>query len=124
MARSVAGPARSVAGPATFGGSAMPAFGGGPPMGGGWWANTRDEFKRDGTFDFEFDTDKEDHSCISAFTKEHLHHLARKLTAEAIGCYFLVTTFGLVNAQGLKLAPIAVGTKINDNMITFTLFYG
>ena len=73
------------------------------------------EFQRDGTFDYAFDTDKEDHSCTSAFSKDHLHHLARKVSAEAIGVYFLVTTVGLCAAQGLDLGPVAVGTKINDN---------
>ena len=73
------------------------------------------EFQRDGTFDYAFDTDKEDHSCTSAFSKDHLHHLARKVSAEAIGVYFLVTTVGLCAAQGLELGPVAVGTKINDN---------
>ena len=94
---------------------------GGPPMAlsrfllqGGLQAG-QDDFRRDGTFDYAFDTDKEDHSCTSAFTKEHLHHLARKVSAEAIGCYFLVTTVGLCAAQGLDLGPVAVGTKINDN---------
>ena len=93
---------------------------GGPPMAlsrflQGMGATQEDEFRRDGTFDYAFDTDKEDHSCTSAFTKEHLHHLARKVSAEAIGCYFLVTTVGLCAAQGLDLGPVAVGTKINDN---------
>ena len=95
--------------------------GGGPPMAlsrfllqGGLQAE-QDDFRRDGTFDYAFDTDKEDHSCTSAFSKDHLHHLARKVSAEAIGVYFLVTTVGLCAAQGLDLGPVAVGTKINDN---------
>jgi len=77
------------------------------------------EFQRDGTFDYAFDTDKEDHSCTSAFSKDHLHHLARKVSAEAIGVYFLVTTVGLCAAQGLDLGPVAVGCMVMSMIYTF-----
>ena len=62
------------------------------------------------------DDDNEDQSCSAAFSKENLHLLARQLVSEAIGCYFLVTTVGLVGAQGLMLGPVAVGNanKYND----------
>ena len=60
--------------------------------------------------------DDKDQSCSAAFSKENLHLLARQLVSEAIGCYFLVTTVGLVGAQGLMLGPVAVGNanKYND----------
>ena len=53
--------------------------------------------------------DDKDQSCSAAFSKENLHILARQVVSEVIGTFFLVATAALSSAQGLMLAPVAVG---------------